>query len=349
MPVTMPRTVTVVPLQAALSPSVWIFVIGVVPSGPWIARAGRDGAVQVGAALRRASSAVRAGEVGGLSSVSCVPSSLRMNPPWARPRRGTAGRRPRGRKPAPSLEPTASITCAAAAALRITGRRPCRRCPCRTRRRRRGVGARRVGEHECLCRRARVVPCGTAAREPSRGGVLLLEAHSSQPPMFTGRPRHCGSRSPRRCRRAGRGRPPARSPRGRTRVRRVRRRAATTSAADASAKRRVFTVEESFPEGNPKDSAQPYRCTGRMGDGLVIRRAAAWRDTRGRSACPRADIVLIARPTSGRGRRAGERCRRGRCGRRRHGAQRARASTAPDGRRCCGGRPRSPRSAAGAA
>ena len=95
MPVTMPRTVTVVPLHAAFEPSVWIFVIGVVPSAP--GRTGRAGRPRC--RRRRTSSGVGAcGPVKSatLSSVSCVPPALRMNAVVGRRRRAGNG------SPAPS-------------------------------------------------------------------------------------------------------------------------------------------------------------------------------------------------------------------------------------------------------
>ena len=47
MPVTMPRIFTVVPLQAALAPSVWMLVIGTMPSAPAAHGCGPTGPPQV--------------------------------------------------------------------------------------------------------------------------------------------------------------------------------------------------------------------------------------------------------------------------------------------------------------
>ena len=100
MPVTMPRIVTVVPLQAASSPSVWMLVIGTMPSGPAAHGPGPTVPEQVVPHF------VGVGVSGPLksatlSSVSWVPSFLRANPPapvdgWSEPGAlAVAGRRGR--------------------------------------------------------------------------------------------------------------------------------------------------------------------------------------------------------------------------------------------------------------
>src|SRR3954454_21930403 len=79
MPVTIPRIVTDLPLQAAVSPSVWMLVIGVVPSVP--GSQGPGGAVAVQAVPHLVGVGVFGpSKSATLSSVSCVPF-LRTNPP----------------------------------------------------------------------------------------------------------------------------------------------------------------------------------------------------------------------------------------------------------------------------
>ena len=163
----------------------------------------------------------------------------------------------------------------------------------------RGVGARRVREHEGLAggQRAALRHGGARAR---RGWRVAVGA-----PQLPAADVHRGARdiadlddvvvtaARRRGRQPGRSRP--RSPRARPVLRRRQRRAPPTRA-----RRDGISRVGVLSEGNPKDSAQPYRCTGRMGDGLVTR--PAWR--RATSACPRTDIVVNDSPTSGRARRA---------------------------------------------
>ena len=78
MPVTMPRTFTVVPLQAELAPSVWMLVIGTMPSRPAAHGAGPP---WPRTPCRTSSGVGASGPVKSatLSSVSWVPLFLRAN------------------------------------------------------------------------------------------------------------------------------------------------------------------------------------------------------------------------------------------------------------------------------
>ena len=306
-----------------------MFVIGVVPSGR--DRTARAGSGRPSTSCRTWSGVGVVGPVKsvGLSSVSCVPPFLRTKPPgpdagWAMPAPSRYGS-------GTAVEPNASMT-VAPAAVADRDAAGVRRCRCRRGRRpaRRSVPAELANTN--------VWPAGQ--RRPGRhGGARARGGGAVGAPQL---PAADGDRGARdvadldhlvvAAARAAEGRlgdhdrwSPACAAGAAT--------AATTSAADASAKRRDFTVKESFPEGNPKDSAQPYRCTGRMGDGFVIRRGAGalgpFRGVRVRTSRSPLD------PHPAVGGVQADACRRDRSGRPSARRSARRASTAPDGRRCC--------------
>ena len=87
--------------------------------------------------------------------------------------------------------------------------------------------------------------------------------------------------------------------------------AATASSAETSARRRRFHGGGVLSEES-EDGAEPYRRSGRRGDGSVTRRRTR---CAGRCASGRRRGHPLARATPGRRGRAGAPCRRGRCAR----------------------------------
>src|SRR4051812_3007377 len=244
MPVTTPRTVTVAPLHAALAPSVWMFVIGVVPSAD--ASHGPAGTVPAHAVPHLVgASACGPVKSATLSSVSWVPLPLRANPLLAVFAVGNASPAPSRKEGCTAVAPTASIT--VPDALRSctppvsTMPVPYVTSP---------LLAYAPSEFAMTYVRpaGSVVPCGTVARELTAGAAALLEPQSSQPAMSTvadetlristasslalAAPRKATCEMTTDVAACAAGAPTPR-----------------TSAAEASARRRDFTMEESFPEG----------------------------------------------------------------------------------------------------
>ena len=282
MPVTMPRTFTVVPLQAALAPSFWMLVIVVMPvsaGGHGCGRSAHDRAAVLRCPRLRAAE-VDLVVVGVLRAAALRMKRRRRSPAGTQPRALAVGARARSVWPTASIDHVRGVAQLDAARVRDARHvDACRACA------RERAGGELTNRNDlpagATCRRAR-----SPAR--SRVPALLVPHDLPAADVVCARSRRCGSGSSRRCRRRVRGRRPARgrswSPRAR-RAPRWRRWPADGGRDRDKTRFHDFGV---LSARDPTRRPQTYRGPGRTGDTSVTDAA---RLPRAVLACPLADLI----------------------------------------------------------